>query len=379
MPLRDPLSLRPEFPILGRRTYLNSCSLGALSTRAEARLDEFRERWHEMGASAWYEHWWGRLAELRSRVSALLGAAEGSVALLPSTSTALGVVASALDLSRRNRVVCTELDFPTLAYVWKARPEVELVVLRSEDGIGIRPEQFAEAVDERTAVVATSHVFYATGFAQDLGRIARIARDAGALSMIDGYQGAGQIPVDVQGAGVDVYTTGPLKWLCGGPGLSYLYVRPDRIAELRPTLTSWFAHARPFDFDLEHFELHEDARRFELGTPALAAVHTALGAQELIDEVGVEAIAHRNRQLTEYLAAELTDAGFALRTPRSPEHRTAIVMVRHPDPAGAVRSLAERGIIVDHRPGHVRVSPHFYNTVEELDLFVEALAGTPTP
>lgn len=373
---RPPLDLRDEFPILSRKTYLNSCSLGPLSRRAEGYLAEFTERWHEMGASAWYEHWMGRLASLRGRMEGFLGGDPGTVALLPTTSTALAVIAESVDYTVRNRVVCTELDFPTLAYQWAVKPGLELVVLRSRDGIGIDPEQFAEVVDERTAFLATSHVFFATGYAQDLGALAAIARDAGALSVIDGYQGAGQIPVDVKASGVDVYTTGPLKWLLGGPGLSYLYARQDLLPELRPRITSWFAHARPFAFDLERFEYHADARRLEMGTPALPTVHTALGGQEIIDEVGIEAIAARNRQLTEYLTAELNDAGFTLRTPRSPEHRTAIVMVRHQDPAGAVARLAEQGIIVDHRPGAVRVSPHFYNTVEELDRFVEALAET---
>jgi len=376
-PHRDPLELRGEFPILERCVYLNSCSLGALSRRAEAELARFLEEWHTLGASGWYERWMGRLAELRGRMESFLGAAPGTVALLPTTSTALAVVAESVDYRERNRVVCTELDFPTLAYQWAVKAGVELVVLKSRDGVGIHPEQFAEVVDERTAFLATSHVFFTTGYAQDVGALARIARDVGAISVIDGYQGAGQIPVDVVASGVDIYTTGPLKWLLGGPGLSYLYARPDLLPELRPRITSWFAHRDQFAFQLERFEYHADARRLEMGTPALPTVHTALGGQAIIDEVGISAIAARNRQLTEYLTAELNDAGFTLRTPGSPEHRTAIVMVRHEDPGGAVRHLAGEGVIVDHRPGHVRVSPHFYNTVEELDRLVEVLSGFP--
>lgn len=373
---RDPLELRDEFPILGTSVYLNSCSLGPLSRRAEGYLRDFLDRWHAMGASAWYEHWMGRLGELRGRVEGFLGAPSGSVALLPSTSTALSVVAESVDYRVRNRVVCTELDFPTLAYQWAVKPGVELVVLRSADGVGIDPEQFREVVDERTAFLATSHVFYATGFAQDLTALADIARAAGAISVIDGYQGAGQLPVDVTDSGVDLYTAGPLKWLMGGPGLSYLYARPGLIPHLEPRVTSWFAHARPFAFDLERFEYHADARRLEMGTPSLATVHTALGGQEIVDEVGIAAIAERNRLLTGHLMAGLGEAGFTLRTPATPEHRSAIVMVRHSDPAAAVASLAAEGIIVDHRPGHVRVSPHFFNTMEELDHFVAALART---
>ncbi len=371
--------LRQEFPILQRRTYLNSCSLGALSRRAEARLGEFTELWHEWGASAWYSHWLGRLDQLRGRVAGFLGAAEDEVALSPSTSVALSSIAESVDWRTRPRVVTTELDFPTLGYQFAVKPEVEVVVLKSEDGVTIHPDQFREAVDERTAFLATSHVYFTTGARQDLGALARIAREAGALSLIDGYQGAGQVALDLHQAGVDAYTTGPLKWLCGGPGLAYLYVRRDRIRELRPRITSWFATRNPFEFDLEGFAFREDARRFEMGTPAVATVHTALGGQELIDSVGMAAVEAWNRVLTQRLVEGLEGAGFGLRIASGPEERTAIVMVRHPDPSGAVDSLARDGIIVDHRPGHVRVSPHFYNTEEEVDRFVEALTRTTGP
>ena len=366
-------ALRSEFPILANRLYLNSCSLGALSTRAEARLGEFLQRWHTMGASAWYEHWLATCDELRVAVEGFLGAERGEVALSPSTSVALSSVTESIDWSERSRVVISELDFPTLGYQFAVKPQVDLVVLRSEDGVGIRPEQYAEAVDERTAFLATSHVFFTTGFRQDLGALAQIARDAGALSLIDGYQGAGQIAVDVKESGVDLYTTGPLKWLLGGPGLSYLYVREALIEQLHPRITSWFATQNPFEFDLEGFAFRDDARRFEMGTPALPTVHTALGGQAIIDEVGMATIETRNRALTRRLETGLESAGFQLRVAADPASRTAIVMVRHPDPVGAVDRLAAEGVIVDHRPGHVRVSPHFYNTESEIDQFVETL------
>jgi kynureninase len=369
----DLLRLREEFPILGRKIYLNSCSLGALSRKAESRLGEFLELWHELGASAWYEHWLDRLGELRSRVADFLGADGDELALSPSTSVALSSIAESLDWKARPRVVTTELDFPTLGYQFAVKPDVELVVLRSEDGITIHPDQFREAVDERTGVLATSHVFFITGARQDLSELARIARAAGALSLIDGYQGAGQVSLNVRDAGVDVYTSGPLKWLCGGPGLAYLYVRRDRIQALEPRITSWFAAQQPFEFDLEGFAFRGDARRFEMGTPALPTVHTALGGQEVVDSVGIGCIESRNRDLTRRLITGLEDAGFTLRVAPDLRDRTAIVMVRHPDPVGAVATLAREGIIVDHRPGHVRVSPHFYNTEEEMDEFVDAL------
>jgi selenocysteine lyase/cysteine desulfurase len=288
---------------------------------------------------------------------------------------ALSVVAESVKPGSRNRVVCSELDFPTLAYQWAVKPEIELVVLRSPDGVRMDPEQYAEAVDERTLFLATSHVFFTTGYVQDLRALADVAHRAGAWCLIDGYQGVGQVPLDLSATGVDFYTGGPLKWLLGGPGLAYLYVRGDLVTQLEPRITSWFAAEGQFGFDLEGFRYRPDARRFEMGTPSLPTVHTALGGQEIVDEVGIGRIVDRNRALTEHLVGRCRDAGLSLRL-AEPAHRSAIVMVRHADPAGAVRHLAEKGIIVDHRPGHVRVSPHFYNTEEELDRCVQALSGT---
>jgi len=370
-------AIRAQFPILSRRTYLNSCSLGALSLRSEMYLDDFRERWHDMGASAWYGHWLGRVEDLRGRVAEFWGSTPEELALLPSTSAALAMVTESVPMGKRNRVVCTELDFPTLAYQWSVKPEIDLVMLRSEDGVTIDPQQFADAVDERTLFLATSHVFFATGFQQDIEALARIAREAGAYSVIDGYQGAGQVPLTLSRTGVDFYTAGPLKWLCGGPGLAYLYVREQLIQSLRPRITSWFATERQFDFDLEGFEYRTDARRFELGTPALPTVHTALGGQELVDEVGIDAIVDRNRALTEHLIEGARSAGFSMAT-AEPEQRTSIVMIRHDDPSGAVKHLAEHDVIVDHRPGFVRVSPHFYNTEVEINRFLDVLAAFPS-
>jgi selenocysteine lyase/cysteine desulfurase len=370
----DLSEIRAEFPILERKTYLNSCSLGALSHRAMSYLDEFQERWHAMGASAWYGHWLGRVGDLRTRVAAMLGTTPGQVALLPSTSAAFAVLQSAIEAKGRNRVICTELDFPTLVYQWRVRPDIELVMLPSHDGVRVDPEQFREVADERTLFVATSHVYFATGWIQDIAAIAKIARDVGAYSLIDGYQGPGQIVTRLPEAGVDFYTTGPLKWLCGGPGLSYLYVREPLVTQLEPTITSWFAHKDQFAFDIEHFEYHDDARRFELGTPALPTIHTALGGQEIIDEVGVEAIEARNRALTDYFVERARERGFELTTAPDPAERSAIVMLQHRDPSAAVKHLANQGVITDYRPGHVRVSPHFYNTEDDLDRCLEVLS-----
>lgn len=374
-------TLRSHYPILSRRNYLNSCSLGALSTRAESYLDEFRDRWHTMGASAWYEHWMGRLQLLRERTAQLHGASASEAALLPSVSAALSVVTESLEMHSavaggRNRVVCAELDFPTLAYQFRVKPEIELVVVPSDDGVGVDLQRFADAVDDRTLMLATSHVFYATGHVQNMAELGRIAHAAGAWCLIDGYQGSGHVPVDFGGSGVDFYVSGPLKWLCGGPGLAYLFVRDEHIASLSPRFTSWFAARDQFAFDLEHFEFRDDARRFELGTPALPTVHTALGGQELLDEVGWDRVHGRIRALADRLASGLSEQGFTLRRSADPLARSGIVMVQHADPARAVATLDERDIVVDHRPGHVRISPHVYNTEDEIDACVAALVET---
>jgi kynureninase len=366
---------RAEFPILARKTYLNSCSLGALSNRAEQRVRQFHEDWHNYGAAAWYETWMDRLSQLRTRVAHMVNAAEGEVALTHSTSSALSSIASALDYTKRNKVVVAELDFPTVAYQWLVREGVEVVHVRSDDGATVDPQRFAEVIDDRTAVVATGHVFYATGAIQDVRSISAMAHAAGALSVIDGYQALGQIPVDVKALGVDIYMGGPLKWLLGGPGLCYLYVRHDLVERLRPTITGWFAHREQFSFDSKHFEFKDDARRFELGTPALHMVHCALGGQEIIDEVGVPAIRERNAELTELLLGLCRDAGFRMRGAAAAPQRSAIAMIAQSDPHAVVNHLAARGIIVDARPGHVRVSPHFYNTEAEIELVVREMVA----
>lgn len=366
---------RDEFPILKSRTYLNSCSLGPLSRRSMGYLGEFQALWNSMGASAWYELWLGRLAELRGRVAELLHGRPAEIGLLPSVSAALSSLSTAVDYSRRNRVLVSELDFPTQIYQWLVKPGVEVVRVPSDDGIGIRPERWAEFVDERTAVVATSHVLYATGYVQDLSPIAEAARRAGALCVIDGYHGAGQLPVDPRAAGIDAYVTGPLKWLLGGPGMAFLWVREERIAELEPTIASWFGAREQFAFHADRFEFREDAARFELGTPSLPTAYTALGGLEIVLAVGPERIRERIEGLTADLVERLEEAGLELRIAREPERRSGIVMARAEDSAAAVAALARQGIVVDRRGEYVRISPHFFNTVEENERVTEALAS----
>jgi selenocysteine lyase/cysteine desulfurase len=363
----DLASYRAEFPIFRQSVYLNTCSLGPLSRRSRALMQTFQDEWDCRGASAWYDVWWQRLADLRAGYARIIGAAPRDVALHASISTATAVVASALDYRRRPRVVTTALDFPTVVYQWLARrPEgVEVVIVESPDGVTVPVEAIARAVDDRTALVATSQVYFTTGAIQDLAGVARAAHGRGALCFVDAYQGVGQVPVDVAATGVDFLCGGGLKWLLGGPGIAFLYVRDEVGRRLEPAATGWFAHARQFDFDPRELRRHDDARRFEQGTPGLAAVHAQLGGLELIEAIGVPRIREVTAALTDDLVARAVERGFRPRVAAAPAERSAIVMLPSPDPHADVARLAARGVIADARPGHVRLSPFFYNTPDD--------------
>jgi len=373
---QHPLShYRGEFPIFEGKIYLNSCSLGALSTRVERRVAEYLGMWHARGASAWYDVWWEALAELRAGYGAVIGAGPSEIALHASVSTATSVLASTIDYDRRYKVVTTALDFPTVAYQWLAkRPAgIEVVVVESPDGISVPVEAIAEAVDDRTALVATSHVFFTTGAIQDITAVAQIAHAHGALCFVDAYQSVGQVPVDVHDTGVDFLCAGGLKWLLGGPGIVFLYVRGDLVQQLVPTVSGWFANERQFEFDPHEIQWHSDARRFELGTPSLAAVFAQLGGLEIIREIGVPAVRQVVRDLVDDLIMRATEAGLRPKVASDPKQRAAIVMIPNADPANQVRRLAAASIIADARPGHVRLSPFFYNIKEDNVAAIEIL------
>ena len=370
---------RSEFPIFRDTVYLNTCSLGALGERARKRVAAFLDQWQARGASAWYDVWWAALAELRSRYGRLVGAAPSEIALAPSISVALSVLAEALDYTRRPKVVVTSLDFPTVAYQWLAkRPRgVEVVLVESPDQVSVPVEAIARAVDDRTALVATSHVYFTSGAIQDIRAVTDAARKRGALTLIDAYQSVGQVPVDVTAAGVDFLTAGGLKWLLGGPGLVFLYAREELARRLAPAIAGWFGHRDQFAFDPRSLELHDDARRFELGTPSLAAVYAQLGGLDYIDEIGVPAIREVTAALTEDLIARARERGFRPKVAARAEERSAIVMLPAADPAAAVRHLAAERVIADARPGHVRLSPFFYNVQDDHVTALERLATHP--
>lgn len=366
---------REEFPILRDRAYLNSNSLGALSRRSLEARRAFEDDWSELGARAWPLRWLDRLEEVRSAVARTLGAASDEVALVPSVSAGLTAVLDAMDFDERPRVVVSELDFPTLTYqlLSRERRGVEVVMLESPDGIEVPLSAWEEAVDERTALVATSHVLFSTGAIQDAAAIGRIARESGALFLLDAYQSHGQILLDVGELGADVLLSGALKWLMGGPGLGFLYVRRDLARRLEPTSLSWFGVEDQFAFDPRSAVPRDDSRRFEMGTPAVGAAFTALGGLEIVEEIGVGAIRERDRRLAEELVERLRAAGYELRVAPEAQRRSAVVLARHPRAEEAVAHLAERGVVVDARPGVVRLSPHFYNHSGDLDRAVEAL------
>ena len=370
---------RGEFPIFKDRIYLNTCSLGALGERSRRKVAEFLDQWQSRGAAAWYDVWWEALGDLRARYGRIVNARPGEVALAPSISVALSAVAESLDYTRRPRVVVTSLDFPTVAYQWlaKAPRGVELVVVESPDEISVPVEAIARAVDDRTALVATSHVYFTSGAIQDIKRVAEVAHARGALCLIDAYQSVGQIPVDVQDAGVDALVAGGLKWLLGGPGIVFLYMQQALARRLAPGIAGWFGQREQFGFDPRALTFHDDTRRFELGTPPLAAVYAQLGGLEYIEEIGIPAIREATAALTEDLIATARAAGLTPKVAAEPERRSAIVMIPMPDPAASVRHLAAGGVIADSRPGHVRFSPFFYNVQDDHVRATERLASQP--
>ncbi len=370
------LAYRSEFPILQRKTYLNSCSLGALSNRSMQRLAQFMEMWNEWGAHAWYEIWMGEIAKARQKFAAIIGAQLHEVAIAPSVSVALSSIASALDYSKRNNVVMADMDFPTLAYQWlvKQRIGVECRFVESPDRIYTPPELFEREVDDKTALVATSRVFYTSGYIQDIRSVADIAHKHGAYMLVDDYQGTGQIPINVNAMDVDFLVTGTLKWLMGGPGLAFVYIREGLISQLQPTTAGWFGHSEQFHFKTREFDFRPDATRVEMGTPAVAAIYAANGGLDIVQEISVEQICERTRYLTNDLIAQAREHGWKVRAPLEPEQRSSIVMLEIEQPEEVVKALVARNIITDSRPGLLRASPYFYNTIEENALVIGAIA-----
>jgi kynureninase len=366
---------RDEFPVFTRATYLNTCSLGALGTRVRGAVERFLDLWSESGASAWYGPWWQELDALRTSVARLLGADAEEVALAPSISGALAAVSSCFDYRTRPRVVVADIDFPTVAYQWLARAAqgAEVTFVRSPDGLGVPLEAFERAIDDRTQLVATSHVYFQSGVVQDIAALARLAHARGAYLLVDAYQSVGQLPTEVHAADIDFLMAGGLKWLLGGPGIAYLYARRDLLPRLHPAVSGWFAHRDQFAFDTQHLEYADTARRLEAGTPSLAAVYAGRAGLEYVHEIGVERIRARQIELTSALADGLVGLGLRPRLRGAAAAHAGIVTVPVDDPPAAVAALRGDGVIIDFRPGVIRLSPYFYNTLQDIERALASL------
>lgn len=367
--------IREEFPTLSRKIYLNSCSLGLLSHSCKEALHRFIDSWNEHGAAAWYTDWMAEIGSVRQRFASLINASPGEIAILPNISSALGVISSSLELGPGKEVVTTVLDFPTVPqhFLAKERLGVATKIIQSPDRVKIDLDRFEEAISPSTALIATSHVYFSSGYIQDVGRIVDVAHRHGALTMIDDYQATGQVPMDVKELDIDILVSGGMKWLLGGPGTAYLYVREELIESLEPTTTGWFANRNQFDFNPNEMVFRDDAARFETGTPPVASIFAGAEGLRFINDLGPPAIRKRTKEIAGRLADRLREEGFKLRAPDDPNRHASITMVEMKDPALAVEELAKRDIIVDHRPGAVRFSPYFYNSFDDVEAAVSAL------
>lgn len=379
MPGRDPLlAWRREFPILARKTYLISNSLGAMPRRVYGRLREYADAWAAEGVEAW-DRWLPMVTETGDRIGALVNAPKGSVLMHQNVSTLQAIAASCFDFRRgRRKVVCLERDFPTIHYVWKTQErrgaEVVLVPSRGPNGVHVDTGRLLSAIDRRTAVVAVSLVLFRSAAVLDAEAVIRRAHAVGARVVLDAYQAAGVIPVDVRALGVDFLVGGSVKWLCGGPGACYLYVRPDRIPGLRPALTGWFSHARPFAFEPGAIRYAGDIHRFMGGTPSVPALYAATSGYDIVRHVGVPRIRAKSLRQTALLIRLADAQGLTVNTPREDASRAGTVSVDFPGSERASAALIRRGFIVDHRPqAGIRISPHFYNSDAECEAVMEEI------
>lgn len=377
----DPDAWRGRFPILAETNYLVSHSLGAMPAAVREKLTAYADQWASRGVRAWAEGWWTTPVDVGNQLGRLMNAPADSVVMHQNVSVIQSVVGSALDFSgRRNKVVYTELNFPTNMYVWEGfrRHGARIVSVPSDDGIGVPTERLCDAIDEETLVVPVSHVCFKSSYLQDARAICERAREVGALVLLDTYQSLGTVPFDVVDLGVDMVCGGSVKWLCGGPGAGYLYVRPDLLPGLEPRITGWAAHAAPFDFELGAQRYAEGIERMLHGTPAVPALLAATAGYELVAEVGVETIRAYSVALTEGLRQDMLGRGFRVPSPEDPGLRggtLTIALEEEEDGKAFVAALAERGILVDYRPdAGVRVSPHFYTRADELEAFAAAMA-----
>ncbi len=362
------LKWRPEFPILDTCTYLISNSLGAMPRAVHDNLNEFAQTWATRGVRAWEENWWGMAVSAGDSIARIIGANPGEISTHQNVTIAEAILFSACrPTPQRNKIVFSELNFPSVRYFYQAQEGVQVDVVPCPDGITVPLEEMLEAIDERTLLVPISHVIYKSAFLQDAAAIIEKAHQVGAMVALDTYQSCGAVPIDVGLLKPDFLLGGSVKWLCGGPGVTYLYVRPDLRDTLEPRLTGWMAHRRPFQFEPE-MEYVDSAYRFLNGTPNIPALYAALAGYKIVAEIGVEPIRAKSLQMTDRVIELADEFGFRVNTPREHARRGGTVSVEPPDAWQVSRELLDRNVMIDYRPGAgIRVAPHFYNTMDEIE------------
>jgi kynureninase len=366
--VRPLLDYRAEFPILERTTYLINHSLGAMPRGVEERLAEYARMWRERGVRAWGEGWWELPITVGDQIGRIVGAPPGSTVMHQNVAVAEAVVLSCFrPTPERNRIVYERGNFPSVRYLYQSRPDLEVVVCEDDEGI-------LAAIDERTLLVPISHVLFKSGEIQDVEPIVRRAHEVGAHVVLDAYQSAGVVPLDVTALRVDFAVGGSVKWLLGGPGNGWLYVRPDLADVLEPTVTGWQAHEQPFAFE-EELRYASGAARFLTGTPNVPAHYAGTAGYDLVEEVGVERIRANSLRQTDRLIELADEAGFEVRSPRDPARRGGTVTVEVPEFAAVHRELGERGVICDFRPdAGIRLGPHFFTSDDELERAIGEIA-----
>jgi kynureninase len=365
------LGWREEFPTVAQTLHFISHSLGAMPRGAETALIEYARVWRTRSIRAWGEAWFALPTQLGDRVGGIFGAAPGSVSIHQNVTTAQAVALSAIDFTPpRNRLVCTDEDFPSVLYLYQglARRGVEVVRVPGRGDHTMVEADLCAAIDERTAVVALSHVLFRTAQIIDLAPVMARARAMGALTLVDAYQSIGAVPLDVQALGIDLLAGGSVKWLCGGPGASYLYVKPEIAGRLQPAFTGWMAHEQPFDFDSGPMRWDEGPRRFWTGTPAIPAMLAARPGFEIVAKIGVEAIREKSLRQTGRMLERADEYGFRVVSPRDPAKRGGTVVIDVPGADRVCAALLAADVMLDHRPGvGLRLAPHFYTRDDEVD------------
>jgi kynureninase len=380
----DPLlGWRKEFPILEHTTYLISHSLGAMPRRAADALRQFADTWASRGIRAWEEGWWEMPVTVGDLIGSIIGAGPGQVVMHQNVSICQWMVTSCFDWNGpRNKLVTDGLNFPSNDYIYYGleRQGARVCPVPSPDGMMLPLELMLAAIDEQTQLVSVSHVAFRSSFVQDLAAIVRRAHEVGALVIADLYHSAGILPVDVRALGVDFATGGSVKWLCGGPGAGYLYVRADLLQRLQPAATGWMAHRDPFEFEPGRIDYAPDAFRFLNGTPNVPALYAARSGYEIVNQIGVEAIRAKSIRQTQRLIELADGAGFPVRSCRDPNARGGVVVVDVPNGKEVTRELARREVLVDFRPNAgIRIAPHFYTSDDEVEraiVEIRSIAGS---